>query len=110
MTSKIEAPELDAALLTEEAVATPVEEQFICPKCGVSTHYRCRLCGATRTTNAVSGHIIWMLNGRVVAAFQDSREAWIRMATNYRIPRDEWPIEFRDAPEQTPNGDEDADF
>ena len=94
------APSVDETL-------TAVEEQFICPKCGAQTNYRCRLCGATRTTNAVSGNVIWMLNGRVVAAFKDSREAWVRMATEYRIPREEWPVAFQDS---TAQGAPDADF
>jgi hypothetical protein len=45
-----------------------------------------------------------MRNGRVVAAFADELEAWVRMATNYDIPREKWPERFRDA--QIPNKDD----
>jgi len=71
--------------------------EAICPTCGkpVPTH-RCRLCGATKTINSVSGNVIWMRNGRVVAAFRDEKDAWIRMATQYSIPQDEWPDRFRE--------------
>ena len=68
---------------------------FICPCCGVVTDYLCRLCGATRTTNQVSGNIIWMRNGRVIAAFTDSLQAWTRMTSIYNISRDKWPEQFR---------------
>lgn len=68
----------------------------ICP-CGkpVDTH-RCRFCGAVKTVNAVSGNEIWMRNGQLVAAFRDSKSAYVEMAQKYGIPKDRWPVEFRD--------------
>jgi hypothetical protein len=71
--------------------------EFICPSCGkpVETH-KCRLCGATRTVSQVSGNIIWMKNGRVVAAFDDEKQAYMRMAKQYGIPEKDWPERFKD--------------
>jgi len=84
---------------SEEKISNELENtqvvDFICPCCGIVTDYRCRLCGATRTTNQVSGNIIWMKNGRVVGAFTDSLQAWARMAEQYNIPLEEWPVQFR---------------
>lgn len=69
----------------------------ICPGCGkeVEDGRKCRFCGATKTINQVSGNEIWMRNGRVVKAFADSRQAYVTMATQYGIPEDQWPEEFR---------------
>ena len=80
----------------------PVEQgrkstaEAICPDCGVpvATH-KCRLCGATKSISDVSGNVIWMRNGRVVAAFRDARDAYIKMAIRYGIPETEWPEKFR---------------
>ena len=72
--------------------------ESICPKCGVGVRtHRCRLCGATKTINQVSGNVIWMCNGRVVpgGAFEDDRHAYVEMAKRYGIPRAEWPEKFR---------------
>lgn len=68
----------------------------ICP-CGkpVDTH-RCRFCGAVKTVNSVSGNEIWMRNGQVVAAFQDSKTAYVEMAQKWGIPKERWPPEFID--------------
>jgi len=73
-----------------------LDAEAICPTCGkpVETH-KCRLCGATKSINAASGNVIWMRNGRVVAAFQDSKTAYVNMATRHGIPRDEWPEQFK---------------
>lgn len=67
----------------------------ICPRCQreVSTH-RCHLCGSVRTVNAVSGNVVWMLNGRVVEAFHDERSAYIQVAQRCGIPVSEWPKRF----------------
>lgn len=71
--------------------------ECICPSCGkaVETH-KCRLCGAVRTINPVSGNEIWMKNGRIVAAFEDSKQAYVRMAIKYEIPKEQWPEQFRE--------------
>lgn len=90
-------------------LAAPELEQFICPSCGVTTHYECRLCGATRTRNQVSGNIIWMRNGRVVRAFQDTLQAWVQMATQYQVPIEQWPDEYKPY-FNVKSGDVDADF
>lgn len=72
------------------------EEKNICPGCGkVIDNHKCRFCGAVKTINQVSGNVIWMRNGRIVAAFQDERNAWIKMAQNYQIPESEWPEKFK---------------
>lgn len=69
----------------------------ICPTCKKLVEgHRCRLCGATKTINQVSGNLIWMRNGRLVAAFHDEKEAWLEMATQYGIPRDQWPEKFKE--------------
>lgn len=93
MKTKVD-PEPVVALV--EPVAEVLQaEDYICPSCGVTTFYRCRLCGATRSTNAVSGNVIWMRNGRVLAAFRDAAHAWVRMAERYGIPAEQWPEQFR---------------
>lgn len=70
--------------------------ESICP-CGneVTTH-KCRLCGAVKTINAVTGNVIWMRNGRVVKAFRDDKDAYIKMAIKHGIPRENWPKRFRE--------------
>jgi hypothetical protein len=68
----------------------------LCPSCGVPVEtHRCRLCGATRSLNSVSGNVIWMNNGRVVEAFHDAKSAYVAMAQRYGIPETEWPVKFR---------------
>lgn len=74
------------------------EADSICPSCGVVvSDHKCRLCGARKTINSVSGNVIWMRNGRIVpgGAFQDDKAAWVDMALRYNIPRNEWPEKFR---------------
>jgi len=80
----------------QKTKAKRVEDYAICPGCGekVETH-RCRLCGAQKAINPVSGNEIWMRNGRVVDAFKDSKIAFMRMATQYGIPEAEWPDKFK---------------
>jgi len=81
---------------TEQTQTEQGEAQGICPACGVVIRqHRCRLCGATQSINQVSGQVIWMRNGRIVEAFQDSKRAWTEMAIRYGIPKDEWPEKFR---------------
>ncbi len=68
----------------------------LCPTCGkVVEGHKCRLCGATKTVNQVSGKIMWMRNGRLVAAFHDEKAAWLRAAREHNIPRSEWPEKFK---------------
>jgi len=69
--------------------------EALCPTCGVEvpTH-RCRLCGAVRTVNQVSRNVIWMRNGRVVRAFADEKQAYVKMAEVYGIPKERWPKRF----------------
>jgi hypothetical protein len=70
----------------------------ICPACKVLvSNHRCRLCGARKTINSVSGNVIWMRNGRIVpgGAFQDDKTAWVQMAIANSIPKDQWPEKFR---------------
>lgn len=87
--NELEKPILDQSEKTEIGDA-------ICPTCGKGIDgHRCRLCGAVRTTNSVSGHVIWMRNGRLVCAFKDERDAYARMAERYGIPKSEWPEKFR---------------
>lgn len=61
----------------------------------LSPERMCRLCGATMQISEVSGNIIWMRNGRVVAAPQDEKDAWVKMAKAHWIPESEWPERFR---------------
>lgn len=84
-------------LLVSETEEQMLEAEALCPKCGkpVLTH-KCRLCGSTKSISSVSGNVIWMLNGRVVAAFRDSRRAYTEMANRHGIPQNEWPKEYRD--------------
>lgn len=68
----------------------------LCPTCGKSVGgHRCRLCGATKTVNQVSGNIMWMRNGRLIAAFHDEKAAWVKMAEKHGIPRAKWPEKFK---------------
>jgi hypothetical protein len=59
----------------------------------------CRACGAARQINQISGNIIWVRNGRVVAAFQDEKNQWVEMAKRNGIPQDRWPERFQDKKE-----------
>jgi hypothetical protein len=82
-----------------EEMSSDEKADAICPTCGVMVDgHRCRLCDATKSINQASGNQIWMRNGRLVAAFKDSRQAYVRMALQYGIPREKWPEEFKDAP------------
>lgn len=69
--------------------------ESICP-CGkeVLTH-RCRFCGAVKTINSVSGNVMWMRNGRLISAFRDEKQAYIRMAEKWGIPKENWPEKFK---------------
>jgi len=81
----------------KEAVAEEEVKDAICPACGVAVSYRCRLCGATKSVNQVSGACIWMRNGRIVrgGAFKDERTAFIQTAEKWDVPRSQWPEKFR---------------
>ncbi len=73
--------------------------ESICPSCGIEVFdHKCRPCGATKSVNSVSGNVFWMRNGRIVqgGAFKDEREAYTKMATQYKIPQERWPEKFRD--------------
>lgn len=72
-----------------------MSKEALCPSCGKEVDYRCRLCGATRSVSSVSGNVIWMRNGRVVRAFKDEKEAYVKMAERYGIPKEEWPEKFK---------------
>lgn len=75
-----------------------INSEVVCPSCGKPIEgHRCRLCGATRTVNSVSGNVIWMRNGRVVEAFHDEREAYVKVAMKHSIPVEEWPERFKPA-------------
>jgi succinate dehydrogenase/fumarate reductase-like Fe-S protein len=70
--------------------------EALCPKCGVAIEgHKCRLCGATKSISDVSGNVVWMINGRVLAAFKDSRDAYVEMAKRHGIPESEWPDKFK---------------
>ena len=74
--------------------------ETICPTCGPDGDViegKCRMCGARRTVNQVSGNVIWMRNGRIVRAFVDALRAYVDMARRYGIPEEQWPEEFRPA-------------
>jgi len=74
--------------------------ESICPSCGPDgdiINGKCRLCGARKTINSVSGNVIWMRNGRIVRAFEDERKAFVEMAEKHNLPRDQWPEDFRAA-------------
>ena len=68
----------------------------ICPTCAKPVEgHRCRLCGATKAINDVSGNVIWMRNGRLICAFADARRAYVQMAIRCEIPKELWPEEFK---------------
>lgn len=74
--------------------------ESLCPACGPDgdvINGKCRLCGARKTINGVSGNVIWMRNGRIVRAFEDERQAYVQMARKYGIPRDKWPADIQAA-------------
>jgi len=80
----------------EKIVQKEKAPTYICPYCGnIVEGHKCRICGAIRTVNPVSKHVIWMKNGRVLAAFNDEKSAYTRMAEKYGIPKEKWPKEFR---------------
>jgi len=68
-----------------------------CFMCGgdLNPESMCRDCGATRQISQVSGNIIWVRNGQLVAAFQDEKDQWVKMAKRNGIPESEWPERFR---------------
>ena len=68
----------------------------MCPTCKkfIASH-KCRFCGAVRTVNNVSGNVIWMKNGRVVKAYNDSKAAFLEAAKTHDIPKELWPEEFK---------------
>ena len=69
----------------------------ICPTCAKPVEgHKCRLCGATKAINDVSGNVIWMRNGRVIAAFRDAKKAYVAMARRCGIPESEYPEKFRE--------------
>jgi hypothetical protein len=79
-----------------KAVEEKVVAEAICPACGKPVlDHKCRLCGATKSINSVSGNVIWMRAGRVIVAFEDERQAYVRMATKFGIPEKDWPERFR---------------
>jgi hypothetical protein len=69
-----------------------------CFVCGgdLNEERTCRSCGAAMQVSQVSGNIIWVRSGRVVAAFQDTKDAWVKMAKRCGIPEAEWPAQFRE--------------
>jgi predicted RNA-binding Zn-ribbon protein involved in translation (DUF1610 family) len=68
----------------------------LCPTCGkVVEGHKCRLCGNVKTINQVSGQLIWMRGGRLVRAFHDEKQAYVRIARENGIPEEKWPKEFR---------------
>lgn len=73
-----------------------MQAEAICPTCGkpVPTH-KCRFCGATKSINSVSGNVIWMINGRIIRAFRDEKQAYVEMAMRYGISESEWPERFK---------------
>lgn len=71
-------------------------DKAICPSCGVEIpEHRCRKCGATRNVSQVSGNVIWMRNGRLISAFQDAKQAYVKMAEKYGVAKELWPDKFR---------------
>ena len=68
-----------------------------CYCCGgdLNAEDMCRLCGATRQINLSTGNIIWVRRGKLVAAFDDERDAYIAMAEREGIPVERWPEKFR---------------
>jgi len=90
------APVEAVAVLTDEEKLAASDS--ICPGCLVRVlDNKCRLCGARKTINSVSGNVIWMRNGRIVpgGAFQDDKNAYVQMAQRSGIPMSEWPEKFR---------------
>ena len=80
-----------------ETIEEPMLEtgDSICPACGVAVDYRCRLCGATKSINSVSGNVIWMRNGRLIAGFKDEKQAFLNMAERWNVPESLWPDKFK---------------
>lgn len=73
---------------------TPADR--ICPTCYKPVvGHKCRLCGATIAVSSVSGNVVWMRNGRLIAAFHDEREAYVKMAVANQIPEERWPERFK---------------
>lgn len=81
----------------QDLTTTAGRANAICPTCGKLVEgHKCRLCGAVKTINSVSGNLIWMRNGRLVRAFHDEKQAYIQMAKLHGISEEEWPKEFRE--------------
>ena len=78
------------------ATTSEYQADLLCPTCGKPVEgHKCRFCGATKTINQASGNVMWMRNGRLVAAFHDEKAAWQKVAQQHSIPESEWPEKFR---------------
>lgn len=67
------------------------------PECNgdLSEEGMCRQCGATRQINPLSGNVMWTRGGRILAAFQDEKDQWVKMAKRNGVPEADWPERFR---------------
>jgi hypothetical protein len=62
-----------------------MERKSICPSCGDSVDvYRCGTCGTTKSTNPISGNIVWMKNEKIVAAFKDAKSAHLKTTKKFK--------------------------
>lgn len=59
----------------------------------------CRACGTAMQVSQTSGNIIWVRGGRVLAAFQDEKDEWVKMARRCQIPEADWPERFQTSKE-----------
>jgi hypothetical protein len=48
-----------------------------------------------RQINLSTGNIIWVRNGKVVAAFDDEKEAYRASAKRNGIPMERWPDKYK---------------
>ena len=45
----------------------------------------CRFCGCRATINPISGNVVFMIRGRIIAAPDDLREQWAKKDGKYAI-------------------------
>ena len=81
-----------------DGLSQRLDAGLICPGCGkYVVNDKCRCCGARKTTNQVSGQVIWMRNGRVVhgGVVGTDNHASVTKAFQNSIPKDEWPEQHK---------------
>lgn len=74
---------------------TGIGDQCYCCGGPLNDESMCRHCGAQRQINKSTGNVIWVRRGKLVAAFDDEREAYRAMAKANGIPYEKWIEKYK---------------